>query len=165
MTRRFWIAWTTGLLGLFAPGIMIKMSVAAEVEPSLSQLAWLSGCWGQMSDSREIEEHWMRPSGNSMLGMGRTIKNGELVDFEFLRIVQEARGLVLIALPSGQKEASFRLKQLTGNEVVFESPAHDFPQRILYRKKATGELLGRIEGKRNGVERAVDFPMKRRPCP
>ncbi|MGH9962382.1 MAG: DUF6265 family protein, partial [Pyrinomonadaceae bacterium] len=68
------------------------------------------------------------------------------------------------AQPSGQKEASFRLRQATDDSVVFENPAHDFPQRIIYRKHASGGLFGRIEGKRNGQERSIDFPMRRAKC-
>jgi hypothetical protein len=50
------------------------------------------------------------------------------------------------------------------NEVVFENPEHDFPQRIIYRLIANGKLLGRIEGVVDGTERSADFPMTRSDC-
>ena len=58
---------------------------------------------------------------------------------------------------------AFRMVRLTEGEVVFENPAHDFPQRILYRQVAGG-LAARIEGRENGKDRAEEFPYRRVPC-
>jgi hypothetical protein len=41
-----------------------------------------------------------------------------------------------------------------------ENPAHDFPQRISYRKRGADSLLARIEG----GTRDIDFPMRRVAC-
>jgi len=49
--------------------------------------------------------------------------------------------------------------------LIFENAAHDFPQRIIYRLNDDGSLLARIEGKRGGELKGVDFPMRRAPCP
>jgi hypothetical protein len=48
---------------------------------------------------------------------------------------------------------------------VFENAAHDFPQRVLYRREAADRLVARIEGLRNGQPRGIDFPMQRMACP
>lgn len=94
-----------------------------------------------------------------------TVKNSKTVAYEFLRIREtEAGGIEYIAKPSGQSEASFLLVRLSDREVVFENPAHDFPQRIIYRLEAGGELVARIEGEVKGEVRTVDFPMKRVDC-
>ena len=45
----------------------------------------------------------------------------------------------------------------------FENAAHDFPQRIIYRKTAGG-LHARIEGLDKGKPRSEDFPYKRVSC-
>ncbi len=55
--------------------------------------------------------------------------------------------------------AQFDLLSLTDNEVVFEIPEHDFPQRIAFRLNGAGILLGRIEGKIDDQTIVVDFPM------
>ena len=49
-------------------------------------------------------------------------------------------------------------------EAVFENPEHDFPQRIICRLGDDGSLNARIEGKRNGKEKEMDFLMKRVKC-
>ena len=127
----------------------------------LEELAWLSGCWHSDDGKRQIREQWMKPAGNNMLGMSHTLVNGKTREYEFIRIVQEENGdIFFVAMPSGQKEARFKLMIITGQEARFENPEHDFPQRIVYRRDGDS-LVGRIEGVRNGKERAVDFPLKR----
>ena len=100
-----------------------------------------------------------------MLGISRTVADGKTVEFEFMQIRQEADGGILfIAKPSGQPEATFKLIKSGAREVIFENPQHDFPQRVIYRLQSDGSLLGRIEGVSKGKEKSVDFPMSRERC-
>jgi hypothetical protein len=113
----------------------------------------------------ELNEQWMKPSGGVMLGMGRTVAGGKVREYEFLQIRQEADGAInYVAKPSGQPEGSFKLIKSGNKEAVFENPAHDFPQRIIYRLQADGSLFARVEGTANGKPRAFDYPMKRGKC-
>jgi hypothetical protein len=133
----------------------------ALVPPSdISAVSWLAGCWRQESPSRTVDEVWMTPAGDGMLGMSRTVAKGRIVEHEFLQLrVQDGR-LVYIAKPSGQAEAAFPAKTVGAKEVVFENLKHDFPQRIIYRLQADGNLTARIEGGGKGI----DFPMRRVTC-
>jgi hypothetical protein len=107
----------------------------------------------------------MTPSGGTMLGMARTVAKGKTVEYEFIRLHEEENGDILYtAHPSGQAEASFKLIRCEKELAVFENPGHDFPQRIIYRLNADGSLAARIEGRKGGKERGVDFPMKRVTC-
>jgi Domain of unknown function (DUF6265) len=98
-----------------------------------------------------------------MFGMTRTIRGGKTVFSEFQRISVEEGKLTYTARIGTQRVTPFPLKWMTESEVVFENPAHDFPQRILYRK-ANGGLFARIEGIDKGKERHQDFPYKRVSC-
>jgi hypothetical protein len=132
---------------------------AADVQ----SLTWLTGCWRSADGS--VTEQWMKPEGGTMLGMNRTVAAGKTVAWEFLRIVQDENGTVsFIALPSGQKETAFRLTKSGDREATFENAGHDFPQRVIYRLREDGSLLGRIEGTKNGQDRAVDFPLQKTRC-
>lgn len=133
---------------------------------TVDQLSWIAGCWEGGSGNLEINEHWMRPSGGTMLGMSRTVARGRMVEFEFLRIQGTDSGAIsYIAKPSRQAETSFTLVKLTDSLAIFENPVHDFPQRIVYRLQPDGSLHARIEGTRGGQERAIDFPYRRGACP
>jgi len=100
-----------------------------------------------------------------MLGMSRTVKTGKAIEFEFLRIVEDQGQVLFIAKPSGQPEATFKLVKSSPQELIFENPAHDFPQRIIYKFSGKNVLAARIEGTNNGKPLAFDYPMKRVSCP
>ncbi len=100
-----------------------------------------------------------------MLGVSRTIRNGETTGYEFLQIREtENNGLELVARPSGQTGATFVLVDCAGKSAVFENAGHDFPQRIIYRLKNDGDLEARIEGLIEGEPQAVDFYLNRADC-
>lgn len=152
---------------------IILLCVLLSSEPVLAQektftindLAWLKGCWSSSRNGRETTEHWLKPAGGTMLGISRTVADAKTVEFEFTQIRQEASGeIFFIAKPSGQPEATFKLIKGSANEVIFENPQHDFPQRVIYRLQGDGSLLGRIEGASKGKEKSVDFPMTRVRC-
>jgi hypothetical protein len=128
-------------------------------------LAWLAGCWAQVSGSRVVEEHWLAPRAGVMLGLGRTVRGDTLREYEFTRIYERGDTLVYAAQPSGQPPAEFRALMPTGRAVTFENAAHDFPQRVIYRAAAGSDsLLARIEGTIGGRARSVDFPYRRVSC-
>jgi hypothetical protein len=100
-----------------------------------------------------------------MLGVARTIRGGRAVAHEFMQIREAEVGhLVYIASPSGQAETTFTSLKASATEVVFENPGHDFPRRVIYRPRPDGGLAARIEGRLDGVERSMDYPMRRVRC-
>ena len=101
-----------------------------------------------------------------MLGASRTVRDGRTVAHEFVRIGPAGDGVLTYhAHPSGQAPAAFRLARLEPRLAVFENAAHDFPQRIGYRRLADDTLLAWIEGEQRGTPRRLEFPMRRTPCP
>ncbi|MBS4027582.1 MAG: hypothetical protein KGZ58_03000, partial [Ignavibacteriales bacterium] len=117
------------LLAIF----LFSSSLFSQEKISLSSLSWLAGCWRMEEEKTISEECWMSPSGSMMLGTARTIANGKAVFFEFLQIVETDSGIFYIARPKGETPTEFQLVSFQNNEVIFEQPAHDFPQRIIYR--------------------------------
>lgn len=150
-------------LRLLFAAMLLPGAAAAQ---GLERAAWLAGCWALEGAEPGSVEQWTAPAGGTMLGLSRTVKNGRMVAHEFLQIRERGDGrLVYIARPSGQAEAQFPLASSGEGELLFENPAHDFPQRIAYQRRVDGRLLARIEGRRPGGEtRSVDFPMRRADC-
>jgi len=143
---------------------MLALILAAQLSgppAAIDHVAWLKGCWIQVRPNGVVEELWMGPGGGVMLGLGRTVRDGQLREYEFVRIVEADDSLAYVAEPSGQAKATFPLKSLTADEAVFEDPAHDFPQRVIYRRLGPDAMAGRIEGQIGGQAKAVDFPYKR----
>ena len=144
--------------------IAFTVTPLAQTTSLIDQVTWMAGCWRQDAGGRVIDEFWMAPAGGLMLGTGRTVAKGRVVEFEFMQIREDAGRLVFTAKPSGQPEASFAAIKTGAREVVFENPSHDFPQRVMYRLDGD-TLTGRIEGSQNGKPRSVEFPLRRVACP
>jgi len=153
------------IFGLILVAILPHSLLAQTPKPTVNDLSFLAGCWELNANGREINEHWMKPSGGVMLGMGRTVVNGNVREYEFTQIRQEKDGEIFyVAKPSGQEEGSFKLVKLQNKEAVFENLEHDFPQRVIYRLQADGSLFARVEGTLKGQMRGIDFPYKRAKC-
>ncbi len=133
-------------------------------KPRIEQVAWMAGCWGLDQGARRTEEQWMKLAGKSMIGMARTVAGEKTVFTESLQIRENEQGMALLVSINLGKPTVFQAARVSGREVVFENPAHDFPQRIIYRLEADGSLFARIEGEEKGKAKGTDFPMKRVAC-
>ena len=125
----------------------------------LARVAWLEGCWEMSAAGRTVEERWTPPRGDSMLGVSRTIRDGKLVEYEFIVLRREGDRLAYVAHPSGQKPATFLSTRIDASELVFENPSHDFPKAIGYR--IAGDALTAWV---SGGARRIEFPYKRVGC-
>ena len=137
----------------------------ADAQAGIDRVAWMQGCWQLTNGDRIVEENWTSPKAGSMMGTGRTIRAGKLVEHEFVLLAERDGRLAYQAHPSGQPSTTFISKEMDATSVVFEDPAHDFPQRVGYRRVAGDELLGWIEGTVSGKLRRVEFPYRRVECP
>ena len=153
-----------GTVAVFAAAALGPGGSAHAVGVTAAELTWLRGCWASTTGEAGSGEQWTAPAGGSLLGTSRTVRDGRMVAFEFLRIIEEPENsLSYIAQPSGQRETSFRLIRSEAQALVFENPHHDFPQRITYR--LDGDVLqASIEGRQGQEERVVRFPMRRTNC-
>jgi len=145
-------------------GVLPTGGTASEAD-SMAALAWLSGCWASEGGEPGSGEFWTPLAGDTLLGVSRTVRDGQTVAHEFVEIRPLPDGdVAYIALPSGQAQTTFRLVSVEGRQAVFENPEHDFPQRIAYRLEDGGRLVAWIEGPMDGETRRVDFPMVRIAC-
>jgi hypothetical protein len=145
--------------------LLSALALPATRQPiaTAADLGFMTGCWRFEAKGRVVEEHWTAPAGGTLMGLSRTIVNGKTSEFEFLQIRDLAEGLAYIAKPSNQPEATFVATSKTADEIVFENPKHDFPQRIRYRL-AGDALQARVEGTVNGKARGFDIPYTRTNC-
>jgi hypothetical protein len=124
----------------------------------------MAGCWEQRASNTIITEQWSVPRAGMMLGAGQTTRGDSTAEFEHTRIVRRGVTLVYVAQPGGQAPTEFVATAPSDTMLVFANPAHDFPQRVIYRKRGTDSLVARIEGSRGGVIRGIDFPYVRVAC-
>jgi hypothetical protein len=89
-------------------------------------------------------------------------------DYSYLRLEARADGVYYIAIPSGKKEAAFKLtstREENGRMLyTFTNPADEFPQRIVYVRGKEGWLYAQVAGKVGSEQKEVTYPMQRVDC-
>lgn len=125
--------------------ILLALPLTAAELPS-----WMSGTWQSNRDGVRMEEHWTSADGGVMLGLHRDV-TAKKTSIEFLRIERRGDTLVYLAMPGGRPATEFPLKTATDGRIVFENLAHDFPQRIIYRREGS-RLCARVEDAKQGEE-------------
>jgi hypothetical protein len=147
----------------------VNPEVASPAPSALESLAWLEGCWRGNVNQREFREQWMPLRGAMMLGVTQTVTQGRTQDYAFLRIAAGADGaLEYVTATPGQAEYRFRYVpaegELKGKQFAFTAAAETFPQRIVYYRGDDGWLYASVEGKINGEDKRVTYPMRRIDC-
>lgn len=127
----------------------------------IADLAWIAGNWTGVQDGLEMEESWLPPKGNTMLGLHRDVKNNRTISFEFLRIEATADGITYWGSPHGKPAVPFRLIELSGKKATFENTKHDFPQRIIYWLGSDDMLHAKIEGIYKGESSSEEWSWRR----
>jgi hypothetical protein len=135
---------------------------------AFTALAWLEGCWQGTVNQREFREHWLPPRGGMLIGAGQSVLRGKMQDYEFLRIEPRSDGVFFSQFGGDRKETSFRLDKVVGEDkdtiFTFANTADAFPARLIYRRGTEGWLYETIEGKMNGADRQVIYPLRRVDC-
>jgi hypothetical protein len=137
---------------------------AAAPASGIQRLAWLRGCWEEASPDPTVEEPWMAPRAASMIGVGRTLRGSELVEYEMVVIRAQGEQLAYAAHPSGQPSATFLSDTVSDSAVVFVNPGHDFPKRVGYERGGADQLLAWIDGGADSERPRIEFAYKRVPC-
>ena len=149
-------------------GASPEAAPAVSAESVLASLAWLEGCWRGSVNQREYREQWMPLRGNLMVGVSQTVADGKTQDYEFLRIEPRTDGVYYVATSPGKPETAFRFVDETVDRTrdrndhifTFSNAALEFPQKIVYRRASEGWLYASVEGKVNGADRQVIYPMR-----
>lgn len=150
-----------GTLLLALPG----RPVDAQSPATIQRAAWLAGCWVTQRGPATIEEQWMAPAGGSMIGMGRTIRDGRLDDYELMVIRAKDGRVDYEAHPMMQPTAVFTATVVNDTLLQFENPRHDFPRVVGYRRLGTDSLAAWIAAGPAPGDKKIVFPYRRVACP
>jgi hypothetical protein len=152
------------LTGTLSALIILIGGAHANAAGPIDRVGWLQGCWQTTSSSRVVEEQWTAPRGGIMLGVGRTTRDGRLIEYEFVVLSEKEGQLAYEAHPTGQATAVFMATAVSEAAVVFENATHDFPQRVAYQKQGADGLLASVEGTVGGRSRRIEFAYQRVRC-
>ncbi len=113
---------------------------AAHAQPTPD---WIVGHWLSCADGRATREAWTG-AGTGLLA-GVNVTAGRRTQFEFMRIAPQGDTLAFFGSPNGAPPVAFAMVSHANRRAVFENPAHDFPQRVIYAR-AGRDLVARVEG-------------------
>ena len=128
---------TLAFLVLVCSMTLVRAAPAAD-------LSWLAGDWRRCKDGEIVEERWLGPRGEMMIGANLT-SSKEKASFENLRITRSDDTWTFWGSPGGRTPVPFRMTEGDAQRAVFANPEHVFPARIVYWREGD-ELLARIEG-------------------
>ena len=134
--------------------LCLTSSAGADECRSLNDVEWILGEWTTSPNRVLTHETWYRVSDVTFEGESttKTVSGDEVVNYETLRLVAMSDGVFYIAkVNHNDLPVPFRLTQCSKNLAVFENPAHDSPQRLVYRLMDTSTqsapaLEVRVEG-------------------
>ncbi|MBX3481971.1 DUF6265 family protein [Phenylobacterium sp.] len=129
----------------------VALASAAHAAPAddIAKLGWMAGSWIHEKDGVVTREAWLPPLGGVMAGAGQTNTPGRRPFVSHYKITPEPAGATFTAILPGQPPTAFVLLPGKDGEAVFENKAHDFPQRVIFRR-CGGALCARIEGEIKG---------------
>lgn len=131
---------------------------------SLKKTEWLLGSWRGVFPEGSVGESWERQNEHLFTGSGFFVMGTDTVSKEKLRLLSEGAGVFYEPTVSAQndgKTVRFKLTSADDSSLVFENPAHDFPQKITYRRIGPDSLFAEISGQQKGEPRTESFPMRR----
>ncbi|MES2589627.1 MAG: DUF6265 family protein [Bacteroidota bacterium] len=131
----------------------------------LDKVCWMIGTWENKENGVTTTENWRNVDKKTLIGVSFSILKNDTISFESISIQEIDSKLYYIPLVKGQndnKPVKFELQSSTEKQVVFVNLKHDFPQKITYNKITKDSLYAEIQGKIQGKERTIGFPLKRK---
>lgn len=134
---------------------------------SLEDMAWFAGQWSGTGLGGVTDESWSAPAAGAMMGMFRLLKNGKVVFYEFLTLVEHEGSLVLklkhfnADLTGWEEKAdfvTFRLLKITPAEAFFDG--------LTFRRVGADrlEIFLALRNRADGALREERFEMVRTPA-
>ncbi len=136
----------------------------AMVNREIEKAAWLIGKWIHVIGDETITEVWEKHSDTVYTGYSYTMKGKDTVSYETIELQQKGAEVYYVPTvrnQNGGKPVSFRMRSMTGDKMIFENSAHDFPQEISYTRINNDSLVASIAGIVDGKRQSEDFHMGR----
>jgi hypothetical protein len=148
---------------LFLFYIISQISMAQNLL-DLKQLEWIADDWINTENDAVTHEHWEKINDSLIEGGSETIKNGDTVFAEKLKIILKDGDIFYVAdVSHNPAPVYFKLTESIPGKAVFENPEHDFPKKITYELEDGSSLHAIIEGPGKACTwKKVDFYFTRR---
>lgn len=136
----------------------------------LARTSWIQGSWRAIVEGDYLDEYWSPPHADSMIGMFRWSKKGQLWMSEMLSIVTEGDNIVLrvkhfdrsmVGWEEKDKAITLPLIRQTDEESVFETDDKAKMVRLTYRKTGSDTMDVILDVSEGEKKRHNEFNFKR----
>lgn len=143
-----------------------KEEIPAKTYSNLAKAEWFIGEWGNKSTDGELTERWKKENDSVYLGESYFVVGEKDTVFAETVRLEETNGKLayIVTVPGQNKElpVSFEMTSSTDNQIVFENPKHDYPNKIIYNLIEKDSLIAEISGLKKGKPYTEKFVMKKR---
>jgi hypothetical protein len=125
---------------------------------------WLLGQWKTQSADGTLIENWKKANDSTYNGQSYFIKGSDTIHYETIMLQQTEEQLSYRTTIKGQNNdepLSFLLMESKENQLVFENPKYDYPQKISYTRISKDSLVAEISGIQSGKESSEKYMMLR----
>ena len=132
----------------------------------IAKADWLIGAWENKMPNGTLSENWEKENDSVFKGQSFFINGKDTIHSESIVLLEQKGTLIYRPTVKGQnadKPVDFKLTTSTDKQLVFENPAHDFPQKISYTKITNDSLVAEISGQQQGKPASEKFAMKKKP--
>lgn len=117
----------------------------------IKKASWLVGKWQNQTDSTQLVETWDFENDSTLIGTSYFIQNKkDTLHNESMALYEDKKLLIYSATIIGENNnepVDFQKTIENENELIFENPKHDYPQKIGYRKINDTDLQISVSGK------------------
>lgn len=121
---------------------------------------WLAGTWKIATPNGSVVEQWKSLNDSTLAGKSYFVKStGDTIPQETIELRFRKGQWVYVPTVNGQNNNQPTIFSVTftgREEFISTNPAHDFPQRIAYRR-IKNQLFASIEGTRKGKYAKQNF--------
>jgi hypothetical protein len=136
----------------------------AAAKRQIEKANWLIGEWKNNSETEKVTEIWEKENDSVYAGKSYSLHNADTTSSERIRLEEHGDKLFYIPVVKNQNAGEvvkFTLVSWKANQLTFENPAHDFPQKISYSLITNDSLFAEISGMYKGKQQSEKFPMHR----
>ena len=136
-----------------------------DANSKLEKASYFIGEWENVTPEANFKEIWKQENDSTYLASSFITIKKDTVFFENIVLQQKNDSLfytVSIKGENKEKAVSFYMTSNENENLTFENPKHDYPNKIVYKKINNDSLVATIYGIKNGKVAKEDFPMKRK---
>lgn len=130
----------------------------------IDKVKWIVGEWENKSKDGVLTENWERISDTVFDAVCYFVHGKDTLHNEKIRLKQAENAIIYsptVKGENGNRPVHFKMTSINANELVFENPKHDYPQKIVYTKVTEDSLVTKISGMIKGKPYSESYPMKK----